>query len=310
MLRPSTRGPLKRHPDNPILCPGDMPFRCYSVFNSGATLFNDKVLLLLRVESCERRTDFYVATSDDGVHFEVRPKPIDYPPSETELRYGAAHRFDMRVTRLEGTWYVTHASWMGRWGCSMGMATTEDFIHFQPLGRLSVPSNRNHVLFPEKIGGLYCRLERPQHINGKGGMWVSYSRDLEFWGRSMPLDMPQLKWGGSKNGAGAVPIRTDHGWLAIYHATASTCSSENYYLGVMLLDLDDPSQVVAAPTEFILAAEEVYECVGQTPNVVFTNGAVEMPDGALNVYYGCADTRMALAQTTVGELVDYCLKAK
>ncbi len=310
MLRPSTRGPLKRHPENPILCPGDMPFRCYCVFNSGAVWFDGKVLLLLRVESCERKTDFYVATSADGVHFEVNPEPIDYPLTETEKRFDKAHRFDMRITLLEGTYYVTHASWLGRWGCCMGMATTEDFVHYKPFPRLSVPSNRNHVLFPEKIGGLYCRLERPQHINGKGEIWVSYSPDLEFWGRSMPLNMPALKWGGNKNGAGAVPIRTEHGWLEIYHATASTCSSENYYLGAMLLDLEDPSQVIAAPTEFILAAEEVYECVGQTPNVVFTNGAVEMPDGTLNVYYGCADTRMALAQTTVGKLVDYCLKAK
>jgi len=308
MLRPSTRGPLRRHEANPILCPGDMPFRCYCVFNSGAVWFDGKVLLLLRVESCERKSDFYVATSEDGVHFEVNPEPIDYPLTETERRFDKAHRFDMRITLLEGTYYVTHASWLGRWGCCMGMATTEDFVHFEPLPHLSVPSNRNHVLFPEKIGGLYCRLERPQHINGKGETWVSYSPDLEFWGRSMPLNMPALKWGGNKNGAGAVPIKTEHGWLEIYHATASTCSSENYYLGAMLLDLEDPSRVVAAPTEFILAAEEVYECVGQTPNVVFCNGAVEMPDGTLNVYYGCADTRMALAQTTVGELVDYCLK--
>ena len=126
----------------------------------------------------------------------------------------------------------------------------------------------------------------------------------------MPLDMPNLPWSRNKNGAGCVPIRTEHGWLEIYHATASTCSTENYYLGVLLLDLDDPSRIVAAPTDFILAAEEVYECVGQTPNVVFSNGAVEMPDGTLNVYYGCADTRMALAQTTVQELVDYCLVAR
>jgi len=310
MLRPSTMGPLKRHEANPILTPGDMPFRCYSVFNSGATLHQGQVLLLLRVESCERKTDFYVATSDDGVRFEVRPEPIDYPLCETEERFGKAHRFDMRITRLEGTCYVTHASWTKRWGCCMGMATTEDFVHFKPLPRLSVPSNRNHVLFPERIGGLYCRLERPQHINGRGEMWVSYSPDLEFWGRSMPLDLPATSWSGNKSGAGAVPIRTEHGWLEIYHATASTCSSENYYLGAMLLDLEDPSQVVAAPTEFILAAEEVYECVGQTPNVVFTNGAVEMPDGALHVYYGAADTRMCLATTTVGELVDFCLAAR
>ena len=214
----------------------------------------------------------------------------------------------MRITPLDGTYYVTHAAWLRPWGCSMGMATTDDFVHFTPLPHLSVPSNRNNVLFPERIGGLYCRLERPQDTSGKGGMWVSYSPDLEFWGRAMPLDVPNLPWSRNKNGAGAVPIKTGHGWLEIYHATAPTCSTENYYLGAMLLDLDDPSQIVAAPTDFILAAEEVYECVGQTPNVVFTNGAVEMPDGTLNVYYGCADTRMALAQTTVAELVAHCLR--
>jgi len=303
-------GPLKRYEDNPILTPGDMPFPCYSVFNSGAILFRDKVLLLLRVESCERKTDFYVATSDDGIRFEVNPEPIDYPLTETEKRYFKAHRFDMRITLLEGTYYVCHASWLGKWGSCIGMATTEDFVHFKPFPYISEPTNRNAVLFPEKINGLYARLDRPQNINGSGTIWLSYSPDLDFWGRSMPLNMPQTSWSGNKSGAGAVPIKTKEGWLEIYHATASTCSSENYYLGVMLLDLEDPSRVVAAPTEFILAAEEVYECVGQTPNVVFTCGAVEMPDGTLNVYYGAADTRMCLAQTKVGELVHYCLRAK
>ena len=310
MLRPSTKGPLARHPANPILTPGDMPFRCYSVFNAGATLFQGKVLLLLRVESCERTTDFYVATSDDGVRFDVCPKPIDYPLTATEARYGKAHRFDMRITPLDGTYYVCHASWMKRWGCCTGMARTDDFVHFTPFPHLGEPSNRNAVLFPEKIGGLYCRLDRPQHINGKGEIWVSYSPDLEFWGRSMPVNMPATAWSGNKSGAGAVPIRTGHGWLAIYHATAPTCSSENYYLGAMLLDLEDPSKVAAAPGQFILAAEEVYECVGQTPNVVFTCGAVEMPDGTLNVYYAAADTRMCLATATVERLVDYCLAAR
>lgn len=305
----AVKHPLRRHEANPILTPDDMPFRCYTVFNAGATLFQDKVLMLLRVESCERRTEFYVATSDDGVHFDVNPEPIAYPLSETEKRCGKAHRFDMRITLLEGTYYVCHASWLKRWGCCIGMATTEDFVHFEPFPHLSEPSNRNAVLFPQKIGGMYARLDRPQNIDGAGRMWISYSPDLEFWGRHMPLDTPQTAWGSRKDGAGAVPIRTEHGWLEIYHATATTCSTENYHLGVMLLDLEDPSQVIAAPTEFILAAETDYECIGQTPNVVFTGGAVQMPDGTLNVYYGCADHRMALAQTTVQELVDYCLAA-
>ncbi|MCL2462003.1 MAG: glycoside hydrolase family 130 protein [Defluviitaleaceae bacterium] len=298
---------LTRYEGNPIITNADMPIECYTVMNAGATMFNGKVILLLRVEDNTRSTDFYVAESVDGKKFTVSEKPIVYPLSPTEERIGKAHRFDMRITKLDGKYYVFHAAWMGTIGCGVGLATTEDFVNFTPMYNISEPSNRNAVLFPEKINGMYARLDRPQDVDGKGQTWISYSPDLEFWGRSLPLNMPKTPWNVNKCGAGAIPIKTEHGWLEIYHATASTCSSENYYLGSMLLDLDDPSKVVAAPEEFILAAEKDYECVGQTPNVVFTSGAVEMPDGTLNIYYGGADTRMCLAQTTVGELVDFCL---
>jgi beta-1,4-mannooligosaccharide/beta-1,4-mannosyl-N-acetylglucosamine phosphorylase len=289
-----------------------MPFPCYAVYNAGATMFDGKVLLLLRVEDYEMNSDFFVATSADGVHFDVSPTPIDYPLSETEKRVEPCHRFDMRITRLDGKYYVCHAAWLGRFGCCIGMAHTEDFVSFTPLPRLSVPSNRNAVLFPEKIGGLYARIERPQTGNGLSGMgmWISYSPDLEFWGRAMPVDLPRMYWTSAKSGAGAIPIRTDEGWLEIYHGCNTNCSVLNYHLGACLLDLDDPSKVVAAPKAFILAPEKDYECVGQVPNVVFTSGAVEMPDGTLNVYYGAADTRTCLARTTVKDLVDYCLKAR
>jgi len=302
--------PLIRHPENPIITPDDMPFRCYTVMNAGATWFDDGVLLLLRVEDCERRTLFYTAKSKDGVHFTISDKPIEYPLSKTEKETSAAHRFDMRITKIEDTYYVCHAAWLGKWGSCIGMATTEDFVTFQPFDYLSLPSNRNAVLFPEKINGLYARMERPQNIDGKGEMWINFSPDLVFWGKAMPIKVPDTPWNSGHNGAGAIPIKTDKGWLEIYHATAPTCSSVNYYLGVMLLDLDDPSKVIVAPRDFILAAEKEYECMGQTPNVVFTSGAVVMPDGTLNVYYGGADTRMCLAQTTVDDLLEYCLHNK
>ena len=304
------KSPIDRYQGNPIITPESMPFRCYSVMNAGAAIFDGKVLLLLRVEHCDRDTRFYTATSSDGIHFEVNPKEINYPLNETEKRYGKALRFDMRITRLEGVYYVCHAAWLGKWGCTIGIATTENFVDFIPLPYLSEPSNRNAVLFPEKINGMYARLDRPQNIDGTGAIWISYSPDLEFWGRSLPLSLDGSHWNRNKSGAGAIPIRTEKGWLEIYHATASTCSSENYYLGAMLLDLEDPSKVIAAPSEFILAAEKDYECMGQTPNVVFTSGVVEMPDGTLNIYYGGADTRMCLAQTTTDRLVEYCLEAK
>lgn len=299
--------PLERHAANPILTPEQMPFRAYAVFNAGATMFEGKVLLILRIERCDRETYFHVAASEDGINFTVNPEPIRYPLSEPEKRYAKAHRFDMRITQIDGVYYVCHAVWFGKWGSCIGIARTTDFVHFTPLPFLSQPSNRNAVLFPEKINGLFARLDRPQNVPNYGSIWVSYSPDLEFWGRSMPLNMPETAWIREKSGAGTVPIKTPQGWLEIYHATAKTCSSENYYLGAMLLDLKDPSRVIAAPREFLLAAEKDYECVGQTPNVVFTSGAVEMPDGTLNIYYGGADTRMCLAQTTVQRLVDWCL---
>ncbi len=244
--------------------------------------------------------------SDDGINFKVNPEPIIYPLREIEKKYGG-HRFDMRITFLEDTYYCYHAIWLSSLGCSLGLAKTDDFVHFEPLPSVAVPSNRNAILFPEKINGLYARLERPQDVDGSGIIWVSYSPDLIYWGNSKPLDMPNTAWSTQKSGAGAVPIKTSKGWLEIYHATCFTASTENYYLGVMLLDLEDPSKIIAAPQKLILAAEKDYECVGQVPNVVFTGGAIETDDGTLNIYYGGADTRMCLAQTTVDRLVDFCL---
>lgn len=299
-------GLLKRHPNNPIIEPADMPVPCSSVFNCGAVRFEGRVLLLLRVENMARANDFYVATSEDGVRFDISDQPIHYPlrDLETEL---LENRFDMRITEMEGTFYVTHASWLAGYGSCIGLARTLDFRTFEAVGELSVPSNRNAALFPARLSGLYARLERPQDVDGSGRIWISYSPDLLHWGQSRPITLPRVPWGRNKTGAGAVPIQTSEGWLCIYHATAKNCATENYYLGAMLLDLRQPEKVIAAPREFILQPETLYECVGQVPNVVFTNGAVLMPDGLVNIYYGGADTRVCLAQVSLDALVEFCL---
>jgi beta-1,4-mannooligosaccharide/beta-1,4-mannosyl-N-acetylglucosamine phosphorylase len=298
--------PLTRHPDNPILTPEQVGPHCSAVFNCGAVEHDGQVVLMLRVEDDRRQSSFRTARSDDGVHFVVADEPINYPQRPTEQDWGG-HRFDMRLTPMDGGYYAMHAVWLQGLGCGIGIARTQDLQHFEPVGPVSVPSNRNGVLLPEQIGGRYCRLERPQDVDGSGTMWVGYSPDLIHWGDARPLKMPTLAWGTRKTGAGAVPIRTDHGWLTIYHATALTASTENYYLGAMLLDLDDPSRIVAAPDRFVLQPEKLYECVGQVPNVVFTAGAVQRPDGQLYIYYGGADTRICLAQTTIDQLVQFCL---
>ncbi|MCG3148689.1 MAG: 1,4-beta-mannosyl-N-acetylglucosamine phosphorylase [Verrucomicrobiae bacterium] len=280
-----------------------MPVECSAVFNAGAVRFNGQYLLVLRVEDYARQVNFHVATSRDGVRFEVNPTPIEYPLRAIEQQYGT-YRFDMRITPLDGQFYVCHAVWITGLGCMIGMARTRDFVKFEPLPHVSVPFNRNAVLFPEKIRGLYARLERPMDEGGR--IWVTYSPDLRFWGDAMPLNLPTQVWNWRKTGAGAMPIKTAAGWLTIYHGTAKTASSENYYLGVALLDLEDPSRVIAAPKKFILHPQEHYECVGQVPNVVFTCGAVETDDGQLNIYYAGADTCVCLAQTSIAALLDFC----
>jgi len=307
---------LRRYAGNPILSPKDMPFACYAVFNAGAIRFRGKVLLLLRISGMDGLNRYHTAVSDDGIHFSVHPEPIDYPLDALEKHFRCTrgfrhHQFEMRITHIDGTYYLHHGVHMDHTGgCCIVVAKTDDFVHFESLPYLSLPENRNAALFPEKVNGLYARLERPQSVGGGGTIWLTYSPDLVFWGQARPVAMPRLFWSRDKVGPGTVPIRTDEGWLEIYHATARNASAENYFLGVMLLDLEDPSKVIGYPREFLLAPQELYECVGQVPNVVFTAGAVEMDDGTLNVYYGGADTVVALAQTTVRELVDYCLANK
>lgn len=300
---------LKRHPANPIIQPAQMPVPCSSVFNCGAVRVGSEILLLLRVEDMARENHFHVARSQDGVHFQVEKQPIEYPLRDVEKRC-LENRFDMRITPLEGSYYVTHASWLGGYGSCIGTARTQDFKHFEPFGELSVPSNRNAALFPDKIKGRYARLERPQNTDGSGRIWVSYSPDLLYWGQARPVELPITAWSRAKAGAGAIPIKTEQGWLCIYHATAKNCATENYYLGVMLLDLEQPEKVIAAPREFILQPEMPYECMGQVPNVVFTNGAIVTDESIVNIYYGGADTRICLAQASLDELVHFCLKAK
>ena len=201
--------------------------------------------------------------------------------------------------------YCYHCSWLVGLGSTVALARTTDFVNFEPIGGVSTPHNRNALLFPEKIGGRYCRFERPEGQSAI--MWLSYSPDLLYWGDATPLPLPETSWNFAKTGASAVPIRTEHGWLKIYHAVSDPPSDGNYFLGAMLLDLEDPSQIIAAPRKFILAPVMDYERLGQVPNVVFCSGAVEYQD-KLHVYYGGADQRVCLATTTVDELVEFCLR--
>jgi len=169
---------------------------------------------------------------------------------------------------------------------------------------------RNVVIFPEKINGLYVRLDRPHSEISPWSIWISYSPDLVYWGESKLIVKPvQYHWDEMKIGPGAPPIKTSEGWLSIYHGVFPTMDGSVYRLGVMLHDLQDPSKILAVGDDWILQPEASYELTGYVHNVVFTCGAVPEEDGTVKIYWGAADTVMCVGIARIEELVEHCLKA-
>jgi predicted GH43/DUF377 family glycosyl hydrolase len=278
------------------------------VFNSGVIKAGGRYVMACRVEDAALRNRIWIAESEDGYRFVPRSGPVELPHDDPEFaEYTAGMYYDPRITYLEGAYYLMHAAHSSH-GCRLSLLKTTDFARFDWLGCVSAPDNRNGALFPEKIAGLYARLERPNTGGAFGDMWVSYSPDLIFWGKSRcVLRNRDVRWAWTKIGPGAVPIRTEHGWLTIFHGVRTQCAQHYVYqLGVCLLALDDPSRVIGRCEEAILEPEEPYELVGQTPSVVFTSGAVLEDDGEIKVYYGGADSVQCLATTTLARMLEAC----
>ncbi len=301
----------KRYEGNPILTGADFPNEANikAVFNSGIVKYNDIYLMVCRVEDGSLLDSFWIAESKDGYKFTPRPKPVEMPVDDPEFKaYTTGMYYDPRVTKIGDAYYILHAA-HSEHSCRLSLVKTLDFEKFEWLGFVSETDNRNGVMFPEKINGLYARLDRPNTGDGKGDVWVSYSPDLTFWGKSKCAfsNWEGIRWAWSKIGAGAAPIKTPEGWLTIFHGVRTQCKAHYVYqLGVCLLDLDDPSIVKAMSADAILIPEEQYELVGQTPSVVFTCGAVVEDDGEVKLYYGGADTVQCIATTSVQRLIDAC----
>lgn len=301
---------VQRYARNPILTGRDFPAGSgiKRVFNSGVIKTRGRYVMACRVEDAALRNRIWIADSSDGYHFEPRPAPAELPHSNPEFaEYTAGMYYDPRITEIDGVFYLMHAAHSGH-GCRLSLLRTRDFDDFEWIGHVSETDNRNGVLFPEKIGGLYARLDRPNTGGNFGDIWVSYSPDLIFWGKSRcVLRNQRVRWAWAKIGPGAVPIRTPRGWLNVFHGVRTQCAQHYVYqLGVCLLDLEDPSRVVGFSEEAILEPEEPYELVGQTPSVVFTSGAVVEPDGEIKLYYGGADTVQCVALTSVDALLELC----
>ena len=216
------------------------------------------------------------------------------------------YAYDPRVCWIDDRYYVTWCN--GYHGPTIGMGYTYDFETFYQLENAYLPFNRNGVLFPRKIGGKFAMLSRPSD-NGHtpfGDIFYSESPDMTHWGCHRHVMSTTDGWQSTKIGAGPIPIETTEGWLLIYHGVLTSCNGFVYSMGAALLDIDEPWKVLNRTAPYLLSPQQVYECVGDTPNVVFPCAALfDAPTGRIAIYYGGADTVTCLAYAQVDDLIAY-----
>jgi len=238
-------------------------------------------------------------TSDDGVRFY---EPEGFPRLMGEGRLQLFGIEDCRVARLEDTYYLTFTA-VSENGVGVGLRTTTDWKNFQSQGMIIPPHNKDCAIFEEKINGLYYAFHRPSSVDlGGNYIWLASSPDGIHWGHHNCLVKTRKgAWDSARVGAGAAPIRTNKGWLSIYHGANK---QHQYCLGAFLLDLDDPSKVLARTDDPIMVPSAPYELTGFFGNVVFTNGHVVEPDGdTITVYYGASDEFVCGARFSLTEII-------
>lgn len=299
--------PFRRYDNNPILSNDDVPYPCNAVFNAAACRYNKQYVMLLRIEDLKGHSHLTLARSDDGYEFTVDAEPwitsADDPYYEPYERFGVE---DPRITYLEGWYYITYTAY-GPFGARVGIGRTQDFTDFERVSLATEVDNKDAVLFPEKIDGNYVMIDRPGGLGGQEGViWITYSKDMVYWGRARAVIGPEPGWGASKLGISTPPIKTSRGWLALYHGVRETASGRLYRVGAMLLDSDDPSQIISYTSHFIFGPEELYERTGDVPNVVFPCGLILESDNTLKMYYGAADTCIAVAEAKLEDILSLC----
>ena len=252
--------------------------------------------------------------SEDGVRWTLDRCPIEFEDADPNVSGdpgppASEYRYDPRVIEIEGRFYIIWCD--GYHGPCLGAGYTDDFVTFHRLENIFMPFNRNGVLFPEKIDGRYAILHRPSDAGHTpfGDIFYSESPDLTYWGRHRHVmgtcgwDSP---WQSTKVGAGPAPIRTSAGWLLFYHGVLTSCNGFVYSMGAAILDMGEPWKVKHRTRPYLLHPREIYEQVGDVPNVVFPGGALCDGDtGRIAIYYGCADTCIGIAFTTVDTIVSY-----
>ena len=297
---------VERWEDNPILTADDIPFPCNTVFNAAAARFPDEYILLLRVEDLSGRSVFALARGRDGYHFDVAEAPVMTPAVDGDFEvYERKGIEDPRITLLDGSYYIMYTA-ASEFGPRLALARTDDFERFERVALISEPDNKDGVLFSRKIGGRYARLDRPM-VGGVGNIWISFSEDLVHWGDArVVMPVRPDSWDSWRVGASAPPIETRFGWLEIYHGVRETSHGPIYRLGAAMLDLDDPCKVLCRSSIPILTPRELYERIGDVPNVVFSSGAIMEADESFKLYYGAADTSICVATARLEDLMQFC----
>ncbi|MEX2573649.1 MAG: glycoside hydrolase family 130 protein [Balneolaceae bacterium] len=303
------RGIVKRYSGNPVLTRDDVPYPVATVHNAGVVRHEGEYIMLFRSHRQNGRSVIGRADSKDGYHFRVHPEPF-LTPAETGIfaEYEAFGVEDLRICPLDGSYLLCYSAY-SRHGVRIGLARTDDFETVERISLISQADMRNVVIFPEKIGGRYVRLDRPHSEISSWSVWISYSPDLVYWGDSRIVITPQpYHWDEMKVGPGAPPLKTSEGWLNIYHGVFKTMAGAVYRLGVALHDLEDPSRIIGVADPWILQPEAEWEVTGYVPNVVFTCGAVAESDGSVKIYWGGADSVMCVGTARTDDLVRLCIE--
>lgn len=298
---------------NPLLTAGDWPYGVNAVFNPGAAVVDGQTVLVCRVEDRRGISHLTVARSPDGFSgWSIDSKPlIEASAADPTYRWGVE---DPRITRVDelGTWLIAYTAY-GPEGPCVALASTEDFHDRKLLGVATPPEDKNASLFPRRVDGRFMLVHRPSsQLSGHSHIWLSHSADLQSWHLHGPIlrSREGAWWDSARVGMGPPLLETRHGWLGFYHGVKTMVEGPVYRVGVVLLDLDDPSQVLRRSEEWVLGPSTDYERCGDAPNVVFPTGLIhEQTTDELRLYYGAADTVIAVAVATLTNVLDFVLSS-
>jgi predicted GH43/DUF377 family glycosyl hydrolase len=304
---------FRRAEENPILTASDWPYQVNSVFNPGVTRLADgQTLLLARVEDRTGISHLTAARSEDGItNWQIDPQPTFAPDPKNypDEEWGVEDARIVYLAELE-QYAVTYTAYSAR-GPLVSLALTRDFKTFERRGMIMQPDDKDAALFPQRIGGKWALLHRPVMPGSSADIYISFTTDLRHWG-DRTLALPSRRgnwWDANKIGLCSPPIETSEGWLMIYHGVRTTGAGVIYRVGLALLDLEDPTRLIRRGDEWVMSPREPYEVIGDVGYVVFPCGqVVDKESGEIRLYYGAADTSIALARGNVSEILDWLLK--